>query len=225
MINRRTFAKAASASLFGMTTSGISAAAEPLNEDVSLLEVGLSFDFKDVAYLDLDRRNRPMKYALDASAQKLQVLTTPENEKRVFETSDRIVNFRGAKGDVSKIGGSTVQMLNTRSAETDPLGVYVYSESGYEVPELDVDWSATVPERLLRSSAIQTASSNGEFFDLKLPTTEVEVGTKIVHDERVDREDIPEWQRGKKVEFSTRTVEAEPVVTVAFHQNLDIVSE
>lgn len=224
-LNRRTFTKAAGASLFGTTATGIAAAAEPVNKGVSLLEVRLTFDFGDAENLDFDRRNRPVKYALDANSRKLQVLTAPEDEKQVFETSDRVIDFGRVKGDVSEIGGTTVQMLNARSPDAESDGIYVYSETGYEVPELNVDWTATAPGKLLQSSAIESISPNGEFFDLMLPTTEVEVGTKVVHDERVDSEDVPEWRLGKKVEFSTKTVEADPVLTVAFHRGLDVVSE
>lgn len=100
-----------------------------------------------------------------------------------------------------------------------------YTAGGYEVPELEIDWEATTPGELLRFSAIQQVSPNGEFFDIALPTTEVDVKTEVVHDERVDREDIPKWRRGKKSEFSTKTVEVDPYLTVAFHRGLDIVSE
>lgn len=224
-LNRRTFTKAAGASLFGMTMTGISAAAEPVNEDVSLLEVGLTFDFGDTENLDFDRRNRPVKYALDTNSKKLQVLTAPEEEKRIFETSDQVVDFQGAKGDVQKIGGTTVQMLNARPTDTESYGTYTYSESGYEVPELNIDWTATSPDKLLQSSAIESISPNGEFFDLALPTTEIEVATKVVHDERVSHDDITEWRRGKKIEFSTKMVEVDPTLTVAFHRGLDVVAE
>lgn len=221
-INRRTFTKAASASLFGVTATGISTAAEPVNEDVSLLEVALSFDFGNAENIDFNRCNRPVKYTLDTNAGKLQVRTASENEKETFRSNSRVVHFLGAKGDVEKIGGVTVQDLDARSLET---GVYARTESGYDVPELEINWEATTPGELLQSSDIQQISHNGEFFDLSLPTTEVDVKTKVVHDEPVDREDIPEWRRGKKTEFSTKTIEVEPYLTVAFHRGLDVVSE
>lgn len=222
-IKRRTFTKAAGASLLGVTTTGLSTAAEPTNEAVSFLELYLNFDFGTVKNLRANQRDSPIKYALGTTHHRLQVLTAPEDEKQAFKDSSRVVDFRGAESGVSKVGGIKVHNLNRRIGEDGVNGLYVFSESGYEVPELEINWNATSPGALLKSPGIQEITHNGAFFELTLPTTEIEVPTKIVHDERVDREDIPEWRRAKKTTFSTETVQAKPYLTAAYHQEVDVV--
>ncbi|USZ69467.1 hypothetical protein NGM10_06955 [Halorussus salilacus] len=204
---------------------GVSAGATPVNEDVSLLEAGLTFDIGETENLDLDRRNRPVKYALDANSQQLQILTASEEEVSVFENSSRIVDFQGAKGDVTKIGGNTVQSLSIQNPEIAESGIYARSERGYRVPEFEVNWDATTPGELLQSPAVKEISSNDGLFELRLPTTNIDIRTKVVHDDRVDRDDILEWRKGKKTEFSTETRAVDPYLTVAYHRGIDVSSE
>lgn len=223
-IKRRRFTKAAGASLLGVTTTGISTAA-PANEGITLLEVALGFDFGDAEDLHFNHSDRPIKYALDPNERRLQILNAPEEERRVFANSDRVVDFQGAKGDATTVGGTRVHTLDRRSVQDATQGVYVRSEAGYDVPEFEIDWEANAPDNLLRSPAIRDVSVDGQFVDLSLPTAEIDVATKVVHDERVDRPDIPRWRRAKKTEFSTKTVEAEPYLSVAAHRGLDVVVE
>lgn len=221
--NRRTIVKAAGASLLGATITGTTSGKSPSNAGVSLLEVWLSFDFRNEKNIELSRSNGPSKYGIDPEEGVLDVRTVRDEEANVLGTKERVVNFHGIKSDIESIGGETVNTLFLRDSIEATRTIYTYSEEGYDMPSFDVNWNATALSQLLSADEIQDREVTDDFMEVRLSSQEVTIQKKIVRDELVEDDDVPEWQRSKKIDYLKVAVEVDPYLTIAFHPDLNIV--
>lgn len=215
--------KATGASLLGVTVTGTVSGAKPDNAGVPLLEAHLSFDFGDVDDLDQNLSNGPSKYAIDPNQGVLDVWTVTDEEADALKTGNRLVNFRGIKSNVDSIGGVTVNSLFQRDNTNEIRNVYTYTEGGYDMPKLDIDWNAESVSQLLTSDQIQEVDVKDEFMQLRLPSQEVEVRKRIVREELVQDDSLPKWKRSRVIDRPKVSTEVNPYLTVAFYPKLDVV--
>lgn len=216
--------KAAGASLLGHTVTGTVSGADPDNAGVSLLEAHLSFSFGDVENLDWNHSDRPIKYSIDPRQGALDVRTVTDEETDALMAGDRLISFRGIESNVNSIGGVNVNSLPQRDATNETRNTYVYTEDGYDMPVIDINWNAETSFELLSSDRIENLSIGNEFTRLRLPSQKVKVRKKIVRDKLVEDDTLPKWKRSRIIDRPTVSVEVDSYLTVAFHPNLDIVN-
>lgn len=222
-LNRRSFTKAASASLLGLTVTGTASADKPDNTDVHLLEVWPSFSIGDVENLEMFHSDSPTKYAIAPDEGRMEVRTVTEEEANAITTADRLTNFRGIRSGIDSIGGVTLDRLYLEDGTGELQNTYTIAVDGYEMPEFDVKAEGNPLAQLLSSDRVKEVSGEKGFHRVRLPSQEVEVKRKIVKDQKVEKEEIPEWKLSAVIERPTVNVEIDPYLTVAFHPNLDIV--
>jgi hypothetical protein len=222
-LDRRTFTKFAGASLLGLTVSGSANANNPDNTGVPLLEAWPSFRFGDVENLEETHSDGPVKYTINAEEEVLNLRAVTNDEAKAATTGERLVNFRGIRSDVDSIGGVTLNALFCQDEIGKTRSTYVSAVGGYRMPEIDINWNGNERSQLLTSDKIRDVKAKNGFFRLRLPSQEVEVQQKIVGDELVDDDSIPERKRSVVIDRPTTNVEVNPYLTVAFHPSLDVV--
>lgn len=222
-LNRRAFTKSAGASLLGLTVTGSANASNPVNSGVPLLEVWPSFTFGDVENLEETHSDGPVKYRIDPEQGIMNLQSVSDDEAEAVTMGNRLVNFRGIQSDVDSIGGVTLNALFRQGKIGKTRSTYVSAVDGYKMPEIEINWNGTAHSQLLTSNEIRDVRVEDGFFRLRLPSQKIKVQQKIVGDELVDDNNIPERKRSVVIDRPTTNVEVNPYLTVAFHPNLDVV--
>lgn len=221
--NRRTVLKSAGTSLLGLTVTNTASAKKPDNRGVHLLEVWPSFTFGDIENLEKLHSDGPLKYTIAPNQGTMQLQTVSKDEAKAAKTADRLTNFQGIQSGIDSIGGVTLNKLFLQGDIGETRSTFVSAVDGYEMPELDVNSNGNPLSQLLSADQVEKVEGKNGFHRVRLPSQQVKVKQKIVKDELVDDDSIPEWQRSVVIERPTATVEVDPYLTVAFHSNLDVV--
>lgn len=229
--NRRTILKASGTALLGAPLAGTASGRAPTNESVDLLEARVEFDFSGLTHVRDVHSDRPVKYALDTDDGVLEPRAVTDAEENLLAESDRIVHFLGLEKGDGPIGGTRITALPGKP-DSEPLGYTYVQSSGYELPEIDVNWTPQAPSDLLSAPDVSFADAGVADVDngvraFQLPAQSVDVPTVEVSDELVETgavpDDLPDWKRARKKRRVTEVVTVSPVLKVAFHPNIDVV--
>lgn len=215
--------KASGTSLFGLTVTGTVSGTNPKNTGVTLLEVRPSFDFGSVENLDRRVADGPSKYGINSDQNTLHVRTISDDEATALTTGHRLINFQGIMSNVDSFGDTTLNVLFQRNSEAETRSAYVYAETGYDLPSIDINWDARPDSQFLASDQIEDIRGEEGFLSLRLPSQQVEVRKRIVREELVEDDSLPEWKRSKVIERPRATIEVDPYLQVTLHRNLKIV--
>lgn len=223
--------KSAGASLLGSTVAGFASATDPENTGVSLLEVLLSFEFHDDENLHVVTTDRPAKYVIDPEEEVLKVLTVEERERQALVSSDSVVHFRNVSPNPNAIGNETINELFLRTSTGFRDVAHAFTPEGYDLPtfalRLDPSRDLEPQERVEPPSdvAIESRKRQDGFGDLRLPSRNITMQKRIVHDEPAENDDNMPLGPTSRVERKQEEVEVDPYLTVAYHPDLDVVEK